>query len=251
MNFARGVLILFLWGSGLFTPGKVEALDIPPLTSPVMDQAKIIDSNSHRTLDQVLRKASQKGLFQLTILTIPSLEGEPIEQFSMRVVDQWKLGKKGEDKGVLFLVVSLDKKARIEVGRGLEGDIPDVMTKRILADTCRPYFKRGLYGEGILAGTSQLLRLVNPDFVMRKKDPLHDRTREEEAQLEPSSFPLWVQILIVAFLVGFVLLARFFGFFWTGGGGRGGRGGFGGGSGGGPWTGGGGGFGGGGSNDSW
>ncbi len=236
LNFSFLALIFTAW-----LPSEVSALNIPELTAPVMDEAGVIGGRAAQFLDHLLREANAREKIQLTILTLPSLDGEPIEQATIKIVDKWKLGKKGKDNGVLFLVVPAERKARIEVGQGLEGDLPDVVAKRILADIARPYFKKGLYADGILAGTVQILKRADPEF------SIEGYSQQPSAESKQEQLPSWAQILILIALIVIVIFGRFLGFI---GGGFGG-GGWGGGSGGGGWSGGGGGFSGGGSSDSW
>jgi uncharacterized protein len=95
------------------------------------------------------------------VLIVPTTQPEPIEEYSIRVVDQWKLGRKGVDDGALLLVAKDDHKVRIEVGRGLEGVLTDALSNRILDETIKPAFRRGdLYG-GIDAGLEQMMKLVS------------------------------------------------------------------------------------------
>jgi uncharacterized protein len=231
-------------------------LKVPELTSPVMDTAHVISGDYQQLLEQLLREANARDKVQLTILTLPTLEDEPIEQAGIEITDKWKLGKKGKDNGVLFLIVPSEKKARIEVGQGLEGDIPDVTAKRILADVAKPYFRKDLYSDGILAATLEILKKADPEFNIDAYTQKY--SRQSAANSDGGSgggihLPPWAHLLLIALFIGFWILSRFFG---GGGGFRGGGwgGGFGGGGfggGGGSWGGGGGGFSGGGSSDSW
>lgn len=245
----RFFLLFLLGGAGL---GAHAELAVPPLNSPVIDQARVFSRERHEKLERFLRSVADRGHVQLQVLTVKSLEGEPIESFSIRVTDQWKLGDKKKDNGVLFVIAMDDRKSRIEVGQGLEGDLPDVIAKRILADVVRPYFKQQYFEEGILAGVGEILKYTDPEFQMDQPVPL---------QRKSSGFPLIIVLWLLIFLLPLFLRIfgvrggrgfgpGYYGGGWGGGSGWGGGGGSWGG-GGGSWGGGGGGFSGGGSSDSW
>jgi uncharacterized protein len=254
-KFFTAIFLRFgMLGSLIFSVNlwaQAPAFHVPDLTAPVMDEAGVIGSSKMNVLSQLLREANARNKIQMTILTLPTLAGLPIEQASIQIVDQWKLGKKGDDKGVLFLIVPSERKVRLEIGRGLEGDIPDITAKRILAETARPYFKKGLYADGILAASLEVLKIADPDFSLEAYARAVPQAHERKL---PSGLVIFALIMIL------MILRIFAGGFWGGGGGRGGGGrggyyggggGFGGGSSGGGWSGGGGGFSGGGSSDSW
>lgn len=224
---------------------------VPPLTSPVVDQAGVFTPDRKARLEQFLRQIADRGHVQLQVLTVKSLEGEPIESFSIRVTDQWKLGDKARDNGVLLVVAVDDRKSRIEVGQGLEGDLTDLISGRIMSNHMVPYFKLGSYDEGIAAGISQILAYTDPEFQQGQTQPVKKSRRSGNGLI----FVLFLLIFgfsILSSILGGGRRSRFGrGSAWgTGLGGLGGGSGWGGGSGGG-WGGGGGGFSGGGSSGSW
>ena len=227
------------------------ALDVPPLTGPVNDYARLFNGSDLRELNNYLYALDQKSDLQIAILTIPSLEDENLEDYSIRVAEQWKIGQKGKDSGVIFVIAAQEHKLRIEVGYGLEGLITDAQSSRIIRSIMIPAFQKGEYGKGTLLGVKNVAGLALQDESLISQE-VKDADDEDDDFL---SIPL-VIILIVVFLFG----ARFMpgGFFWPLlflSSGRGGRssGGFGGGSGrgGSGFSGGGGRFGGGGSSGSW
>lgn len=220
-----------------------------------MDEAGVIQSSVKQRLERVLREVNERNVAQIQVLTVRSLNEEPIESFSGRVVDEWQLGDKQKDNGVLVLVSVGDRRSRIEVGRGLEGAIPDIIAKRIQSEFMRPQFKNGDYGAGIEAGVAEIISLADAEF--------GGNTLEKPLKINWST---WIPLLEL----GFVFLLFIFGtiagrgrrrrrgFFydamgagWGSSSGWGGGGGSWGGSSGGSWGGGGGGFGGGGASDSW
>jgi uncharacterized protein len=132
-------------------------LQVPFLSGRVNDLANMIPADARQRIEQKLAAFEQQTGAQVAVLTIPSLEGEPVEDFSLRVVEAWKLGKKGKDNGVLFLVSKLDRRMRIEVGYGLEGDLTDLESSRIMDDVVAPYFRNGDFGGGIEKGVDAIL----------------------------------------------------------------------------------------------
>ena len=104
---------------------------------------------------------------QFAVLILPSLEGEVLEEFSMRTVEKWQLGTAEDDNGLLILVAMAERKMRIEVGYGLEGTIPDAMAKRVIDEVMQPAFREGQFGEGITLALISLIQLSEgetPDF---------------------------------------------------------------------------------------
>lgn len=175
MNRLRGILRLWLAAalllcglSALSQAAHAQAalaqtalVPVPALTAPVTDLTGTLTPDQTATLDQELRAfATQKGS-QIAVLMVPSTAPEAIEQYSIRVTDAWKLGRKGQDDGVLLLVAKDDRAVRIEVGYGLEGAIPDAIAKRIIAEIITPQFKQGDYFGGLQAGVQQLMKLID------------------------------------------------------------------------------------------
>jgi uncharacterized protein len=134
---------------------------IPSLRARVTDQANLLDAAARQALEAKLAAFEQAKGSQIAVLIVPSTQPESIEQYSIRVTDAWKLGRKGVDDGVLLLLAMQDRALRIEVGRGLEGAIPDAIAKRVIAEVITPFFKRGDFAGGIDAGVSALIKLVD------------------------------------------------------------------------------------------
>lgn len=136
----------------------------PPSTplEPVVDAASLLSSSMVGRLNRGLRALRDSGGPQIVVLSVDSLEGVEIEQASIQTFDAWKLGAKGRDDGVLILVAKTERRARIEVGRGLEGDVPDVIAKRIISDLMTPRFRTGDYDGGVFAGVAKLVQVASP-----------------------------------------------------------------------------------------
>ena len=233
------VLLVLLAGA---TPAF--ALEVPELKARVMDQAGLLGADRQQALEAELAAHERQTGHQLAVLTIKSLEGDPIEDYSLRVVEQWKLGHAKEDNGLLLLVAVADRKVRIEVGYGLEGEVPDALAGRIIRNVITPSFRSGDFAGGIEKATRALMQAS-----AGKQVDLPDRG----ASSPPKAAAIWPFLMFVLmFLVVPILTRRrghggmiFLG--GLGGGLGGGRGGFGGGG----FSGGGGGFGGGGASGNW
>lgn len=122
-------------------PSKSLSFAVPPLTGPVVDQVGLLSAAQAQQLAQRLFEIKKSGQEQIQILIVDQLAGEAIESVAIQVFDRWQLGDQKKDDGVLILVAVQDRKLRIEVGQGLEGQIPDVVARRIIAEIIRPLFK--------------------------------------------------------------------------------------------------------------
>ncbi len=136
------------------------ALEVPHLTGRVNDLADLIPPDAEVRINAELEKLEQEKGSQVAVLTIPSLEGDSLEDFSLRVVETWGLGRGQADDGVLLLVSRDDRKMRLEIGYGLEGAIPDAYARRVLDDVLRPRFRGGDFGGGIEEGVRVVAGLV-------------------------------------------------------------------------------------------
>jgi len=219
-------------------------LQVPALQGPVMDLAQVITPKDQEIMQNLLRDFHQRGKGQIQILTLPNLGGLTIEEASMKIADQWKLGDQKRDDGVLLLVGMEERKIRIEVGQGLEGDLPDIKAKQIVSDIMAPFFRQGIPSQGILQGALWIAKTIDPQF-QSSVPAAEPRVRKV------SPWKKYEGLFVLAFVL-FMIIGNLFrprrSSFWGGGGGWGG-GGFGGGGGG--WSGGGGGFSGGGASGSW
>jgi uncharacterized protein len=226
----------------------------------VVDLAGIIDANVEAGLNRYLLELEQKTTAQMIVLTINSLEGESIDDLSLRVAhDKWKLGQKDKDNGVLLLVSLQDRKYRFEIGYGLEGILPDSLAGSIGRQYLVPYFKQGDYSRGITTATLVVINEIASDAGVEISGMPRLRASSPYGGMERRKPTLLGKIFSILFFIGLIylfikhprLLLVLLMFSMLGGGRRsgwGGGGGFGGGSFGG---GGGGGFGGGGASGGW
>lgn len=158
MPYRTILLLLGLLGSLWTSP--VFSLEVPRLTGPVVDLAGVLSRSDQAKISASLVQFQRKYGPQLQVLVVPKLENETIETYSIKVVDKWKLGAKGKDNGVLLLVATENRKVRIEVGRGLEGDLPDALAGRIIRAGIIPFFKQGQIGAGVLVGLGMIAETV-------------------------------------------------------------------------------------------
>jgi uncharacterized protein len=227
-------------------------LAIPELWGTrIHDEAKVLSASFINQLELQLKAHEDSTSNQIAVLVVPSLNGEAIEDYTLRVAEKWQLGKKKNDNGVLLFIAVNDRKARIEVGYGLEGPLPDAVCNQIIRNELAPYFRQENYEGGIKASTDAIIKAIAGEY---KADAGPVKRRGKGG-----SFYTTIIIFIIIFV-----LSRIFGnrnnrgggwtsgTGWYGGGwsGRTGGGGWSGGGGGG-FSGGGGGFGGGGSSGSW
>lgn len=148
----------------LLFPAVTFALDVPQLKGYVNDYADMISPSAEAGLEEELKTFEQTDSTQIVILTVPSLEGDVIEDFGIRVADAWKVGQSHKDNGVIFIVSKDDRKMRIEVGRGLEGKLTDLMSGRIIDLVVKPGFKRGDFDGGFIGGVSAIIEVTRGEF---------------------------------------------------------------------------------------
>ena len=239
-----------------------SANDIPSLPpAPVVDLAGIIDDSVQSKLNGLLRELEQKTTVQMAILTVKSLQGESLEEFSLNVAhDKWRLGQKGKDNGILLVIALDDRKYRIEVGYGLEGILPDSLVGSIGRQYLVPNFRKGDYSNGIYAATVAVVNEIARNAGVKISGmPVPNAVSTGKARQKSTGFVgkiislLFFLVILIIFvkrprsLLTLMLLSSMGGRRgpWGGSGGGFGGGGFG------SFGGGGGGFGGGGASGSW
>ena len=154
----------------LFLTSLSFAGEVPPLRGHVNDYASLLSAASVERLEAELSAFEQSDSTQIVVLTIPSLEGQDLAQYSIGVVEQWKIGQQGKDNGALLLVVKNDRKIRIEVGRGLEGKLTDLVSGRIIRNEISPAFKSGDFDGGINAGVHAIMATVRGEYTAQPRD---------------------------------------------------------------------------------
>lgn len=210
MKAARAVLLALLlsWVLPAFA-----LVAVPQLTGRVVDQTGTLSSGDVAQLTQTLADLERRKGSQIVVLIVPTTDGEAIEQFSLRVAEAWKIGRKKVDDGALLVIAKNDRKLRIEVGYGLEGVLTDVTTKRIIDEVITPKFKSGDFAGGISAGVGRMIGLVNGEKLPEPAPPHWDKGQ----RFNPGDFnPFW---LFFAFVVSSILrstLGRLVGSILTG-----------------------------------
>jgi uncharacterized protein len=142
-----------------------SALEVPYLAGRVNDQANLLDDVTEGQIEESLRLLEEETGAQVAVLTIPSLEGDPLEDFSMRVVETWKLGRENADDGVLILVARDERRMRIEVGYGLEGVLTDAQSGRIIDGLMSPRFREGDFNGGVGAAVEAVSSAIRGEPV--------------------------------------------------------------------------------------
>lgn len=217
------------------------ALELPQLDGRVTDKAALLSAQEKAELTNIIKEYEKGTSNQVAIAIIKTLEGDPLEDYSIRLAEKWKIGSKDNDNGVIILIVKDDRKIRIEVGYGLEGVLPDGLCGAIIRKEIVPAFKAGKYFEGIKSGLGGVIKATKGEYEW-------DKTKEETS-FAASIIPVIVFFVIIGFLI------KLFGFHgaaaiclsssgfssgssgssWSGGGFSGGGGSFGGGGASGGW----------------
>jgi len=166
LNAARGrrAAAAAVFASVVLLLQSALALDVPALRGRVNDNAGLLSPAVARQLDLVLKDFEQKDSTQIVVLIVPSLEGDALEDFSMRVAEQWKIGHKGLDNGAILLISRADRKVRIEVGYGLEGRLTDLAAGRIIREAILPEFRAGRFDQGVVNGVQAMIESVRGEF---------------------------------------------------------------------------------------
>jgi uncharacterized protein len=182
-------------------------VEVPPLKTRVTDLTGTLAADQRAGLEAKLADFETRKGSQVAVLIVPTIQPEAIEQYAIRVFDEWKLGRKGVDDGVLLVIAKNDRKLRIEVGRGLEGVIPDAVAKRIVAEMIAPRFREGDFYGGINAGVDRILRAIEGEPLPPPKPRAQTDRGGDWSQL------LFIGLVVVLVVGGFVrsIFGRFLG----------------------------------------
>ena len=190
---ARALLLAILLVGSSFVTAQVP---VPPLTGHVIDQTSTLTTEQKATLEQTLAAFEARKGSQLAVLMVASTAPEAIEQYALRAAEQWKLGRKKIDDGVILVVAKADRALRIEVGYGLEGALNDATSKRIISETILPLFKQQDFYAGITAGVGQIIRVVDGEPLPQPGD------KRSTGLGDIGSLGQYVPILFVLAVVG-------------------------------------------------
>ncbi len=240
-------LLLFL------VPASSQADDLGSLdfNRPVVDNAAVLDGTTANQIGSLIRSIHAKGGPQIGIVTLKNLDGDSIESVSIQIAEKWKLGNASSDNGVIIVLANSERKMRIEVGNGIEGELPDAYAKQII-DAMTPYFKSNQFGQGLAQGVAMITQKVAPQIDLNsvaRSQGMRRGSQQSESSKSISAFGLIIKIIIFLVLIStrfgrtLILMSLFSG---RGGGGFGGSSGTSGG-----FSGGGGGFSGGGASGGW
>src|SRR5437867_5977173 len=185
-----GLLVPTIFSFGL-------ALEVPPLRGRINDYASMIQPDKARELESRLSDFERDTGHQVAVLTIPSLKGDALEDFSIRVAENWKIGQKSFDNGAILLVAQKEHKLRIEVGYGLEGVLPDAIANRIINEIIVPHFRENDYSGGIEAGVNAILQVT-------KGEPLPERARTSTRGSASRASSLLTALTVTAILALFI-----------------------------------------------
>jgi uncharacterized protein len=197
MNTARAILLALL--VGWVFPALAD-IAVPPLTGRVVDQTGTLSAGDIALLTQTLKNLEARKGSQIAVLIVPTTGQETIEQFSIRVAEAWKIGRKKIDDGALLVIAKNDRHLRIEVGYGLEGALTDATTKRIIDEDITPKFKTGDFAGGVSAGINRMIRVIDGE-----KLPAPEPAHWQSPGLSSFIDPLNPFVIFGLFVVGTVL----------------------------------------------
>ena len=206
MRVKLGLISVFFC---LFLGTPVGALEIPQPRGFVNDFANVIPPAAAQKLNHLLAMLEQQADVEMAIVTLNSLEGEDIDDFTNRVFEQWGIGKKDKDNGMLILAAIQDREGRIEVGDGLKGIITDSLADQVLLEVIAPPFESGQYGKGLIDGSLVLMGMIeDATGVELQRAPQQEQEPVLVAK-KPRSFYVWILRIILA-LVAVIILIRLF-----------------------------------------
>lgn len=179
-------------------PNLAFALEVPQLRGRVNDYANMLSPGASQRLEQALAEFENSDSTQIVVLTINSLEGESLEEYAIKVAEAWRIGQTKLDNGAILLIAKQERKIRIEVGRGLEGVLTDLVSGRIIRGDISPFFKNNDYDAGITAGVASVMQVVRGEYKAQPRD-----LKQGKKSAEP------VFTLLVFLLVAVVFLGSF------------------------------------------
>jgi uncharacterized protein len=188
---------------------------VPPLTGRVVDKTATLSSSDVASLDRTLKDFEARKGSQVAVLIVPTTQPETIEQYSLRVAEAWKIGRKKIDDGAILVVAKDDRKLRIEVGYGLEGALTDVTSKRIIDEVITPKFRSGDFAGGISDGVNRILRVIDGEPL-----PAPPQRQQQNTGLLSYIDPLNPFLIVAVIVVGGIfrgIFGRLFGSLATGG----------------------------------
>ena len=193
------LLLAFVW-----TLTAIAQPAVPALTGRVVDNAAVLSTDTENQIAALLKLHEDSTSNQVVVLTIGSLEGAVLEEYSLEVARTWQIGQEGRDNGVLLLIAYVDRKIRIEVGYGLEGDLPDILAKRIIDNDITPYFRNQDFDGGTLNGVLAILGTIEGTY-----EPVEVDENFENA-------PLFIRLIFGLMFMGMPMFALYASIFQSG-----------------------------------
>lgn len=181
---------------GLASASALAAPAFPPLTGQIVDNAGLLSADDRAAIEGELRALEEKSTDQLVLVTVPSLGGYEIEDYGYQLGRHWGIGQKDKDNGVLLIVAPTERKVRIEVGRGLEPIVTDLMSRIIIENAILPEFRRGNFAAGIRAGVRDI-----KDTLLGDAEAVKERARG----LDRGDGTDWLGLLMIAFWIAIFL----------------------------------------------
>jgi len=237
MVLRRALFVLMATGMLVGIGLKLQAANIPQAPDNyIYDSVGLINASDYQAITHLITELDHKTSAQVAVAVVPTTDPETVEAYAVKLFEQWGIGRKGKDNGVLFLVAKNDRKMRIEVGYGLEGALPDAICNRIINSIVVPEFKQSNFSGGIYKGTSAIVSLIAKEYnvaITGEESAVYDSVHSSS-----NDSGLWVIVFIVIVLFFFFMPLMYprsglGGGYWYGGGSSGGFGGGGGFSGGG------------------
>jgi len=197
-RFVRRLAVLLLMCAAALGAAAQDLVPVPPLQGRVTDLTGTLTAQQSAAIEQSLRAFEERKGTQIAVLIIPTTRPEAIEPFALRVVEQWKLGRRKVDDGALLLVAKDDRAVRIEVGYGIEGALNDATAARVIAELITPRFRQGDFIGGLTVGLEQIMRVLDGEA-------LPPPTRRGSAAADNSLGQSWPVLFIAALVLGGVL----------------------------------------------
>lgn len=172
----RGLLLALTLAAIGASPAQAQVA-IPKLETRVTDLTGTLTAGQQAALEEKLQQFESRKGSQIAVLILPTTQPEDIAQYGIRLAEAWKIGREKISDGAILLVAKDDRTMRIEVGRGLEGALPDITTGRIIDDTIAPLFKQGDYYGGVNAGLDQMIRVINGEPLPAPDERWHRKSR--------------------------------------------------------------------------
>jgi uncharacterized protein len=208
--FAGATMLWLAATFAAFAATPSEPVPVPKLAARVTDQTGTLTAAERDSIEARLRAFEEQKGSQIAVLLVPSIGSEAIEEFAGRVTDEWKLGRKGVDDGVLFVVAKQERKIRIQTGRGVQGTLTDALSKRIVADIVAPKFRSGDFAGGIEAGVDAIMKAIEGEALALPEAKKSGRKVDTISSYQ--NF-LWLGFFLVPIVASILrsIVGRFFG----------------------------------------